>query len=337
EWVDIFKSAGAKYIVMGSKHHEGFTMWPSKYKFNWNSYDVGPKRDIIGELSTAIRKESLIHFGVYHSLYEWFNPFYLSDKKSNFTKQQFTEITMGELYELAENYQPDIIWSDGQWDANSDYWKAKEFIAYLYNDSPMKENVMVNDRWGTDALCHHGDFFTCHDRYNPGKLLNHKWENCFTLDARSWGYRRRLNIQDVLSETEVINELVSTVSCGGNVLINVGPTKDGKIIPIFQERLSQVGNWLKINGEAIYKTRPWIYQNDTLTKDVWYTKKDKKVYAIITNSWRGEEIELGALTGEEIKKITFLTSHGEIVLDFHSIPSHHYSDKLLSMKHIDQS
>lgn len=155
----------------------------------------------------------------------------------------------------------------------------------------MKDDVVVNDRWGTDVACKHGGFYTCDDRYNPGtyirrlksnicvahlncsyylgKLLPHKWENCLTIDKMSWGYRRNARLSDFLSTHELIKELASTVSCGGNMLLNVGPTHDGRIAPIFEERLRQIGSWLEINGEAIYASKPWTYQNDTLTPDVW--------------------------------------------------------------------
>ncbi|CAF4125437.1 unnamed protein product, partial [Rotaria sordida] len=89
EWADIFAAAGAKYIVFDSKHHEGFTMWPSKYSFNWNAMDVGPKRDLLGELANAIRNRTDIVFGLYHSMFEWFHPLYLTDKNNNFQTQFF--------------------------------------------------------------------------------------------------------------------------------------------------------------------------------------------------------------------------------------------------------
>lgn len=91
-----------------------------------------------------------------------------------------------------------------------------------------------------------------------------------TIDRYSWGYRRNARLSEILSTHELIKELASTVSCGGNVLMNIGPTSDGRIAPIFEERLRQIGEWLAVNGEAIYGSRPWSHQNDTLTPDVWY-------------------------------------------------------------------
>lgn len=133
----------------------------------------------------------------------------------------------------------------------------------------------------------HGDFYNCQDRFNPGVLQAHKWENAFTLDKQSWGQRYDLTLKDFMTSEEVIHELVTTISCNGNVLINVGPTKYGTILPIFEERLREMGQWLKINGEAIYASKPWLYQNDTITPSVWYTNKVDKskqliyIYAII--------------------------------------------------------
>lgn len=144
--------------------------------------------------------------------------------------------------ELVNIYKPEVIWSDGEWDAPDTYWKSKEFLAWLYNQSPVKETVVVNDRWGHETGCHHGDFYNCADRYNPGTLQPHKWENALTIDKESWGYRRNADLSDYLTLNELIKELVVTVSCGGNMLLNVGPTKDGIIAPIFEERLRQIGN-----------------------------------------------------------------------------------------------
>ncbi len=118
---------------------------------------------------------------------------------------------MPELYELVENYKPEIIWSDG--DSGPDYyWNSTEFIAWLYNQSPVKDTVVTNDRWGSNGVvCKHGDFYTCDDRYNPGKLQNHKWENCMTIDKRSWGYRREAKLEDHLTIAELITSMVETV------------------------------------------------------------------------------------------------------------------------------
>ncbi|KAB0797377.1 hypothetical protein PPYR_08371 [Photinus pyralis] len=279
-WAKLFVRAGAKYVVLTSKHHEGYTLWPSKYSFSWNVRDVGPNRNLLGELAAAVRTTN-VRFGVYHSLYEWYNPLYLSDKGSNFTKNNFvSQKVIPEMMELVQDYTPDVIWSDGDWEANDTYWKSTEFLAWLYNESPVKDTVVVNDRWGKGIPCRHGDFYNCKDRYDPGVLQKHKWENAMTVDKGSWGYRRNVNYDSFYTVKELIQVLAETVSCGGNLLVNVGPTSDGRIDPIFEDRLINLGRWLSINGRAIYATKPWQYQKDSLAP-VWYTSSKSVIYAIV--------------------------------------------------------
>lgn len=283
EWVKLFEESGAKYLVLTSKHHEGYTMWPSRYSFSWNSMDVGPHRDLVGELAEATRRYSNLTFGLYHSLFEWYNPMYLNDKKNKFESREFVEKkVIPEMMELINKYKPEVLWSDGDWEAPDSYWKSTDFLAWLFNESPVKNSIVVNDRWGINTTCHHGSFYTCTDRYNPGVLVDHKWENAMTTDKLSWGYRLEASLEDYLSPDELIKELVTTVSCNGNLLLNVGPTKEGRILPVFEERLLEIGKWLKVNGEAIYSTRPWKFQNDSINSNVWYTKKGPNtVYAIV--------------------------------------------------------
>ncbi|XP_055954218.1 alpha-L-fucosidase-like isoform X1 [Argiope bruennichi] len=296
QWAEIFEAAGAKYVVLTSKHHEGFTLWPSKVSWNWNAKDIGPKRDLLGDLAKAIRSKTDLHFGVYHSMFDWFHPLYLLDKQNKYSTQYFVDNkALPELFELVNNYRPEVIWSDGDWEASDTYWKSKEFLAWLYNESPVKDVVAVNDRWGANIPCKHGGYYTCSDRYNPKTLQAHKWENAMTLDKGSWGFRRNVELSDYLTIEELVTTLAETVSCGGNLLINVGPTHDGRIIPIFEERLRQFGNWMKINGEAIYGTTPWKAQNDTLTPGVWYTSKGDDIYAIVLSWPKNNVLQLGAL------------------------------------------
>ncbi|XP_076468701.1 alpha-L-fucosidase-like [Babylonia areolata] len=317
EWAKLFDSSGAKYVVFVSKHHEGYTNWPSKYSFNWNSMDVGPNRDIVGELADAVKNHSSLRFGLYHSLFEWFHPLYLQDKANNFTTQDFVfKKTMPELYEIVNKYKPDVVWSDGDWEAPDVYWNSTVFLSWLYNDSPVKDSVVTNDRWGRGISCHHGGFLTCSDRYNPGVKQNRKFENAMTIDKYSWGFRRNARLQDYLSMEDLISTFVITVSCGGNMLMNVGPTKYGMIAPIYQERLTQMGQWMKVNGEAIYSSRPWTYQNDTLNSDVWYTMKQSggstTVYAITLKWPSGSSLTLGAPAPGTTTVVTLLGYPGNL-------------------------
>uniref|UniRef100_A0A5S6QCI3 Putative alpha-L-fucosidase n=1 Tax=Trichuris muris TaxID=70415 RepID=A0A5S6QCI3_TRIMR len=276
----VVRASGARYFVLTSKHHEGYAMWPSKYAWNWNSMDVGPHRDIVGELEQAFRHEN-IRFGLYFSLYEWFNSLYIQDKANKFkTKTYVKKVMMPQLMEIVNDYKPDILWSDGDWEAPDSYWNSTEFLAWLYNSSPVKDKVVVNDRWGKGTMCHHGGFLTCGDRFEPRTLQKRKWESCTTIDRDSWGYRREATLQDYHTIEELIEMLVRTVSLGGNLLLNVGPTHYGEIAPIFEERLAQIGEWLQVNGEAIYSTQPWKYQRDSRSRDVWYTMRRKNSHLL---------------------------------------------------------
>ncbi|XP_046572693.1 alpha-L-fucosidase-like [Haliotis rubra] len=310
QWANIFNASGAQYVVLVSKHHEGFCNWPTNVSFNWNSQMLGPNRDLVGELAAAVRGNSKIRFGLYHSLFEWFHPLYLQDKANNFSTSRFVdEKTIPELIEISEKYKPEVIWSDGDWEAPSSYWKSAEYLAWLYNDSPTKDTVVTNDRWGSDATCHHGGFLTCMDRYNPGTLQPRKFENAMTIDKKSWGFRRNADLAAYLNMEEILATFAETISCGGNMLINVGPTKYGMISAIYEERFRQLGSWLSVNGEGIYSTRPWTSQNDTVTQGVWYVQKDSNVYAIVLN-WPEAVLQLGAPKATAATTVSLLGYEG---------------------------
>ncbi|KAM4795358.1 tissue alpha-L-fucosidase [Rhinophrynus dorsalis] len=282
-WANLFEAAGAKYVVLTTKHHEGFTNWGSPVSWNWNSETVGPRRDLVGDLGAALRKRN-IRYGLYHSLLEWFHPLYVLDRDNGFKTQYFVFTkTMPELYDLVHRYEPDLIWSDGDWESPDTYWNSTDFLAWLYNDSPVKDKIVVNDRWGSNCSCYHGGYYNCADKFTPSTLPKHKWEKCTSIDYYSWGYRRNIQINQLMSERAIVSELVQTVSFGGNYLLNVGPSKEGLIMPIFQERLLAVGKWLSINGEAIYATKPWRVQKENGSICVWYTSKDPTVYSIFMN------------------------------------------------------
>ncbi|XP_075741197.1 tissue alpha-L-fucosidase-like [Rhipicephalus microplus] len=319
-WARLFKRAGARYVVLTSKHHDGYTLWPSNVSWNWNARDVGPRRDLVGELARAVREAGGLRFGLYYSLYEWFNPLYLRDKDASWTTDHYVRAKVTpELRDIVETYRPDVIWSDGDWEAPDSYWNSTHFLAWLYNDSPVRSSVVVNDRWGVNTSCRHGDVYACHDHYNPGRLVPHKWENAMPLDkgdsntGGTWGYRRNIRVSQYLTIEELIHELVSTVSCNGNLLFNIGPGSDGTISAAFEERLTQLGAWLDVNGEAVYGSRPWKHQKDPLASHVWYTSKPgvqasagSTVYAFILKWPRGSNLTLGALELTQGANITML-------------------------------
>ncbi|GAM23483.1 hypothetical protein SAMD00019534_066580 [Acytostelium subglobosum LB1] len=255
--------------------------------------------------------------GLYYSLFEFYNPLYLNDVNSGVPPTTNTYVTthmMPQLLDLVNTYEPEVVWSDGDEGENSTYWQSTEFLAWLYNESPVKDTVVVNDRWGLDCDGKNGGFITPSDRFNPGYLIKRKWENCYTIGT-SWGYNQNEPLSEYQNISSLVQTLVSTVSCGGNLLLNVGPTSDGVIPMIMQLRLMEIGQWLDINGEAIYNTTFWRVQNDTLASDLWYTTnlESGAVYAMSYNWADGNgDLHLEAPIASHETKITLFGYGGEI-------------------------
>jgi alpha-L-fucosidase len=298
KWAELFKESGAKYVVLTSKHHEGFTLWPSAQSWNWNSVDVGPHRDLCGDLTTAVKNAGL-HMGFYYSLYEWYNPTYQNDPAA-----YVNEHMIPQMKDLVTRYTPDIIWTDGEWDKPSKEWKSEDFLSWLYNESAVKDNIVVNDRWGSETRSKHGGFYTTEygligDKEGIDNAVPHVWEECRGIGT-SFAFNRTEGLSDYSTAGQLIRLLVSTVSAGGNLLLDIGPAADGTIPVIMQQRLLEIGSWLKINGEAIYNTRAYIKTkkdeeiNPETNKSVFFTQKDKEVY-IICLGWPKGEIALKGL------------------------------------------
>ena len=272
EWAKLFERSGAKYIVLTSKHHDGFTLWPDQttnqtWGFPWNAGEVGPKRDLLGDLFKAVRKTS-VHAGMYYSLFEWFNPLWRSDKNKYAIQHVWPQMKT-----LINTYRPDVFWTDGDWDASEDLWKSKEFLAWMYNESPVKEKVVTFDRWGSEVRFKHGAVFT--PEYQPElDFEDHYWEESRGM-GYSYGYNREEDAWDYNSTQSLVLQLVDKVSRGGNFLLDIGPDEHGKIPPIMQERLLQMGEWLKINGESIYNTVKWRTPSQWSEGDQHYKPADK--------------------------------------------------------------
>lgn len=287
EWAAVFAKSGAKYVVLTSKHHEGFCLWPSEYSWNWNAMDIGPHRDLAGDLTKSVRNAGL-KMGFYYSLYEWYNPQYLH-RVNDYVDQHM----IPQMKELVTKYKPSVLWTDGEWDYPSDVWKSKEFLAWLFNESPSKDDIVIDDRWGSDTRMTHGGVYTSeYGGTGGGKKvsLSHKWEENQGI-GRSFGYNRNEAAADYKTSEQLIHMLIDTVSRGGNLLLDVGPTADGRIPDIMQQRLLDIGDWLQVNGEAIYGTRPWRVQKDG--DSVFYTSKGDTLYAICTK-WPETELALAA-------------------------------------------
>ncbi|HNY77063.1 MAG: alpha-L-fucosidase [Sedimentisphaerales bacterium] len=279
-WAEVFQRSGAKYVVLTSKHHDGFCLWPSEQANRswgrpWNSVDIGPRRDLLGDLGDAVRAKGL-KMGFYYSLYEWYNPLWLADRTLFVEKHMIPQFK-----DVVTRYKPSVIFSDGEWDMPDKNWRSEELLAWLYNESPCRDDVVVNDRWGKDIRHKHGGYYTT--EYGAGLAdASHPWEENRGM-AHSFGYSRTETLSDYKTSRELILMLIDLVSRGGNLLLDIGPDGDGTIPVIMEERLVQIGDWLRVNGEAIYGTRPWrnaIQWTEGKRPDVAYGAEYKAKYDI---------------------------------------------------------
>lgn len=278
QWAGIFKDAGAQYVVLTSKHHDGFALWPSAESWNWNSVDVGPHRDLAGDLTAAV-KEKGIHMGFYFSLYEWFNPLYKTD-----VNKYVSEHMIPQMKDLVIRYKPDIIWPDGEWEHPSSTWKSEDFLEWLYNESPVKNSVVVNDRWGKETRSRHGGYYTTeydivHNEDATKTKFEHPWEECRGIGG-SFGFNRNEGLADYETSDALVHMLIQKVSRGGNLLLDIGPAADGTIPVIMQQRLADIGAWLKINGEAIFGTTT---APQAAANGISFTRKNKDLYVLLTS------------------------------------------------------
>jgi alpha-L-fucosidase len=196
-----------------------------------------------------------------------------------------------QMKDLVERYTPSIFFTDGEWCHPSDVFNSCEFLAWLFNESTSKDQIVVNDRWGNDTRSVHGGYFTTEygevgfgKKFTEGKV----WEECRGI-GKSFGYNRIEDPCDYMTGKDLIHLLVNVVSKGGNLLLNIGPTADGRIPIIMQERLLEIGQWLATNGEAIYQTKKWLDTSED--SHVRYTVKDDTLYATCL-AWPGKELIL---------------------------------------------
>ncbi len=335
EWAELFKNAGAKYIVITTKHHDGFCLWPSEEAndrgFAWNSMEVGAQRDLIGDLTKSV-KDAGLKMGFYYSLYEWFHPWWQNDRE-RFVDEHFQP----QFKDLVESYQPDIMWGDGEWDMNADKWKSADLMAWLFNESSVKNTVVINDRWGKEIRKHHGGYFTTEYEAEAPEFQR-PWEECRGMGF-SFGYNQNEDAWDYSSPKILVLTLVNIVSNGGNLLLDIGPDARGNIPPIMQDRLLEIGKWLKINGEAIYGSRKWdrsvqwsegqknykpedqhylgadFILKQTIdpepgwaVKEIFFTQNDDFIFAILPQ-WPGEKITIKNFKAKDNTDITLLANN----------------------------
>ncbi len=281
-WARLFQGVGARYVVLVTRHSDDYSLWPTKYS-DRNALVSGPRRDIVGDLTAAVRDQQL-KMGLYYSL--TFDVYH-----DRYPHRPYVAYAHNQVKELVDRYAPDLLWSDDYWKTSeksaASTWDSEELIAYFYNHAADPAEVLVNDRWGKvgpDRLL--GDYATP-EYASITALPPFCWEMTRGI-GHSYGYNRAETEAHYLSVDALIELLVDVVSKNGNLLLNVGPMADGTIPPIQEERLRGLGFWLAVNGEAIYGTRPWIRAEGTTTagEAVRFTMKEEAVYAIVLSRAR---------------------------------------------------
>lgn len=284
KWAEIFKKAGAKYVVLTTKHHDGFCLFPSEYT-DFSTVNMGPKRDITGELTEAVRGEGL-RMGLYYSgLIDWQfadDPIFYEDQ--NFGNAcptfEYADYSYNQMKELVDKYHPSVLWNDIGWPKQSEH-VMPYLLAHYYNTV---EEGVVNDRF--NGLYH--DYRT--KEYQMGEAIrNEKWEMCRGMGL-SFGYNENEGDDQLISVPDLIGLLVSTVANNGNLLLNIGPKADGTIPEEQVKRLLELGRWLETNGDGIYGTRCSRRESRELENGVkvHYTKKDEDLYVFVDGLKEGE-------------------------------------------------
>lgn len=263
QWASIAQDAGMRYLVLTSKHHDGFCLWKSETT-DWGVQSTPFGRDIIAELSAACRRRG-IRFCLYHSIMDWHHPDYLPrrpwDKRSTAGADfnRYVTYMKSQLRELVTKYGPlGVLWFDGEWEPTWTHAQGKDLYNYVRS---LQRDILINNRVdkgrnGMQGLTigddFAGDFGTPEQEIPPTGLPGVDWESCMTMND-TWGYK--IGDENWKSSETLLRNLIDIASKGGNYLLNVGPDGDGVIPAPSVERLRDIGKWMRRNGASIYGTQ----------------------------------------------------------------------------------
>lgn len=352
EWADVFKRSGAQFAGPVAEHHDGFAMWDSDLT-RWDARDMGPGRDIVGELAEAVRARGMRFVTSFHHAFHWryYEPSYNLDKTD--TKdpaycgtdniypplhepgdpapKEFLDMWLAKVKEVIDKYQPDYLWFDFGWREPEFEPYKKEFLAYYYNRALTWDKGVVVTYKGDDLP--EGVAVLDLERGKLDTLSSVPWITDTSVDLKSWSYITKPQYKSV---NILVDNLIDRVSKNGNLLLNIGPNPDGTIPDEQKELLFGIGDWLKVNGEAIYGTRPWKRygegptiqaggsfsetrdQSEFTPQDIRFTTKENALY-VLALGWpedgtiRAESLKAGVeLPSGEIHAVSMLGSNEKI-------------------------
>ena len=307
-WARLAKEAGMKYLVLTSKHHDGFCLWDTKLT-DYNIMNTPFGRDVVKELARACRKQGIV-FCTYHSICDWRHADYPLGSPGGKTQKRspnldrYNDYLKGQVAELIRNYGPlGVMWFDGEWEAP---WTPERGLDLYEHCRALQPSILVNNRVGkarrgmegcSEGGMFSGDFDTPEQRVGNFQT-NRAWESCLTI-CQQWSWKPDDTLK---SFEECIQTLVRTVGGDGNLLLNVGPMPNGEIEPRQAARLREVGGWLKKNGESIYGTR-----GGPLPPGDWgaTTQRKNKVFVHVLN-WRGTDTVILPPLDRTVKRSTLL-------------------------------
>lgn len=306
-WARLFQRVGARYVVLTTKHHDGFLLWNSARTSPKKPGRYAVQRDLVGELTNAVRAHGM-RMGLYYSGgLDWsFEARPVRDFPEVFSTivqtPEFVEYVDFHWRELMERYAPSILWNDIGYPAHAN---ALSLFADFYNTIP---DGLVNDRWVQQMPAAapapgepikppesmHFDY-TTPEYGSYSEIVQRKWEACRGI-GHSFGYNRNEGENDYLTVEQLVHSFVDIVSKNGNLLLNVGPMADGTIPPLQVERLNELGAWLDVNGEAIFGTRPWETA-ESIAGDlsVRFTRRSETLYATLLGTPTGQSVRINRL------------------------------------------
>ena len=290
DWAKLAKRAGMKYMVMTSKHHEGFCHFDTKLT-NYCSPQQGPGRDLAKEYLDAARAEGL-HCGFYYSLMDWHHPDGARCATDEQARRRFVDYIHGQIHELCSNYgKIDVLWYDVDWPLDAKGWESQKMNDMVLQLQP---DIIVNNRNGLA-----GDFGTPEQEIVAEKA-GRDWEACMTMND-SWGYHKADD--DWKSPKTVVRNLIECARDGGNYLLNIGPKPDGSIPEESVRILTAVGEWMDKNGSTIYEAERCKVRHSAFAD---FTRKGNTLY-IHVYFWPGETVSIGGLQ-TKVKSAKLLAS-----------------------------